>query len=117
MLCVFQDTCMIYVRFINQQKDYTECFAMYSICMVPVVLLSLVTRCHLMNLSVNAGHLIFALKPFNYSPADSCRQTALFVSQSVDRPSALFIDDDYLYKNKINCCYRKYFGGSLVKYR
>jgi len=42
-----------------------------------------------MNLSVNAGPLIFAVKPFNYSSADSCRQTALFVSQSVDRPSAL----------------------------
>jgi len=80
---------MIYVRFVNQQKDYTECFAMYSICMVPVIFLSLVTRCHLMNLSVSAGYLIFALKPFNYSSADSCGQTALFVSQSVDRQSCL----------------------------
>jgi len=89
MLCVFQDTCMIYVRFINQQKDYTECFAVYSICMVPLILLSLVTSCLLMNLSVSVDHLIFALKPFNYSSADSCGQTALFVSQSVDTPSAL----------------------------
>jgi hypothetical protein len=114
MLCVFQDTCMIYFRFINQQKDYTECFAMYSICMIPVILLSQVTRCRMMNLSVSSGHLIFALKPFNNSSADSCGQTALFVSQSVDRPSALVIDDDYLYKNKINCCYRKYFESRLV---
>jgi len=44
MLCVFQDTCVVYIRFINQQKDYAECFVMYSICMFPVILLSLVTR-------------------------------------------------------------------------
>jgi hypothetical protein len=90
MLCVFQDTRLICFRFINQQKDYTERFAMYSICMVPVILLSLVTRCHLMNSSVNAGLLIFALKPFNYSFADSCRQTALRICLSECRQTIRF---------------------------